>query len=45
MKTYKVSINCTEEITADTEEEALDMFWDNFHRALAEEELATVETV
>jgi len=43
MKTYKVVLHVEQIINADDEDEALEIFWDDLHRALAEEELADVE--
>jgi hypothetical protein len=43
LKTFKVSLNIKQEINADDEEEALGIFWDDFHIAQSEEELADIK--
>ena len=40
MKKYIVRLNVKQEINAENEDEALDIFWDDFHRNQAEEENA-----
>ena len=45
IKRYKVSLHVDQVIDAEDAEEALGIFWDDLHRALADEELADVEEV
>ncbi|MFI5089722.1 MAG: hypothetical protein ACHP7P_06660 [Terriglobales bacterium] len=43
MKRFRVWLNVSQEVYADDEAEALDIFWDDFNRLQAEEEHAVVE--
>ena len=45
MKLYKVTLNLDTEYRAESEEEALGMFWDELHRTQAEEELADIKEI
>ena len=44
-KTYRVSMHVEQIIYAEDKEEALDVFWDDLMRSLAEREMAAIEEV
>ena len=43
MKAFRITLHVVQEIAADDEDKALDIFWDDLIRSQAEEENATVE--
>ena len=45
MKRYKISLHVTQEINADDMDDALGIFWDDFHENATTQELANIEEI